>query len=90
MERIFKAECDYFGYLEGNYKAIETEEGVIVTPFAYDFTDAITKLHKAILENDFDKTFPKAKFNIYLIGATSEKDQKVYTISSSKFKKLFR
>jgi len=95
--KFFTAECDYFGYIDGSYRRIDVTdpENNITTmqPFEYNYTEAISSLHAWIIENDGINAFPKAKWNIYLVDGSFGKfgqlgDDKVYSISSAKAKKL--
>ncbi len=96
--QFFLADCDYFGYIEpGIFKEVEIPYDKnctsIMRPFEYDYTKAINSLHEWILENDGIANFPKAKWSIYLVDGSMNKYEeiktdKVYSISSTKAKKL--
>jgi len=101
-ERIFLAECNYFGFIEGlvSWKDCEYEDtdGTIsvVTPFAIKFSEAVNDLHEWLLTENGRwaiKEYPKAKFNIYAVNGSQDKHgsiyhDRVYSISSRKAKKL--
>lgn len=97
---VFTAECDWFGFIEGNfYKRFlitEPDGGQSCgDTFAIRYHDAIVRLHEWIQENNqvLDE-WPKAKFTIRLVDGSwdprlnQRKDRVVYTISAKKAKEL--
>ena len=91
---LFKAECDYFGYIENTIYKDMLIGNCVTSTFATSYIDAVNMLHEWIKENDWvKKEYPKAKFNIYSVDGSLDKngerlDKKVYTISASKAKKF--
>ena len=91
---VFKAECDFLGYIENPRIKMHIVNNNIGDTFETDFTNAITKLHEYIKQNNLHMEYPKAKFNIYLVDGTIDKKldspklKKVYTISSKKATEL--
>jgi len=70
---VFKAECDWFGFIEtGLYKDWFLEEvNIVGATFALSFADAVNKLHEWISENyEVLTDFPKCKFTILMMDGT--------------------
>jgi len=88
---VFKAECDFFGYIDGPYKD-HIIGNCVSNTFGVDFAMSINYLHKWIKDSDAINNWPKCKFNLYVIDGSTDKYgdpvmKKVYTISASKAKK---
>lgn len=90
---IFKAECDYFGYIETNVYKDALMRNNTTSVFEISFMDSVNELHKWIKENEYIlNEYPKCKFNIYAVDGSCDKFgeyvmKKVYTISATKAKK---
>lgn len=91
---VFIASCNHFGYLERTlYKRwiIGNRTGYT---WALNYTDAINELHSWIKDNEWAiKEYPKCTFDIFRIDGTLNKyqeisEEKVYSISAAKAKKL--
>lgn len=95
---FFTASCDHFGYIDrGQYKDVQVlEDGLVMEPYSYDFTEAITALHNWIEKNLDSDTKGKVKFEIRRIDGTIDKkwddqigEELVYSITASKARKIF-
>ncbi len=89
----FHASCDYFGIIDGPYKAAFVGKCTTST-FALKYTQAINDLHDWIVKNahviDY---YPKSRFTIFMMPGTVNKNgdsvQKVvYSLSAANAKLL--
>lgn len=101
---IFVATCDYFGYIEEkHYKdyLVEAQDSrtgqtiqLVGRTFATSYANAVNRLHEWIVEHpEVIKDYPKSKFDILLVDGSvdrfdSTNQEKVYTISARKAKRL--
>ena len=87
---VFKAECDYFGYIETGVYKDALMSNTTTSVFEISFMGAVNELHKWIKENEYIlNEYPKCKFNIYAVDGCNDKFgdyimKKVYTISVKK------